>query len=104
MKPRYGVLIVASLAGLIVCISGLGRVYSQTVQIHPTATQSPSADSAEAHFNRGNQLMHSKDWRAAEAEFDKAIALKPDYAAAYEGSGNCHGRLHEYKDALKDHS
>jgi len=47
-----------------------------------------NADSCHAHFHRGNSLRDLGQLDGAIASFKQAIALKPDYADAYNNLGN----------------
>ena len=53
----------------------------------------PEAGYAEAYSNRGNALRDLNDLAEALANYDKAIALKPDFAQAHNNRG---AALQEY--------
>src|SRR5262249_30347374 len=55
---------------------------------------------AETFNNRGNTLQELKRFDEALASYDKAIALKPDYAEALNNSGNALQALERFDEAL----
>ena len=55
-----------------------------------------------AIYLRGYALYQQKLYAFATLEFDKALAIKPDYLAALEYRGRSYARLHERQLALKD--
>ena len=48
---------------------------------------------AAKEFDKANQLMEKLDWKAAIATLQKAIAIYPQYAAAYNNLGVSYARL-----------
>jgi tetratricopeptide (TPR) repeat protein len=68
----------------------LQQPYQQvTVSYQPFAAAgtTTASESAETHYSRANALKEQKCFPAALSIFDKAIALKPDYAEAHNGRG-----------------
>jgi|SRR5580658_2961242 tetratricopeptide (TPR) repeat protein len=55
---------------------------------------------AEAHYARGNALAERRQWEAALADYDRAIAFKPDYARAFSNRGNVLAELKQWEAAL----
>ena len=51
-------------------------------------------------YNRGNLLTEHEAPREALADYDKAVALKPDFAEAYTHRGNVLGELKRVDEAL----
>ena len=61
--------------------------------------------SSEAHLASGNlALQYRFDWRLAEAEFDKAIELNPNNAAAYAWRSVLHCLIGDLDKALEEAS
>jgi tetratricopeptide (TPR) repeat protein len=62
---------------------------------------------AQAHrealtqFREGMLALESERYEEAEAAFQKAIRLEPDYEAAFYGLGQTYMRKHQYADALQ---
>jgi predicted O-linked N-acetylglucosamine transferase (SPINDLY family) len=55
---------------------------------------------AEAHFARGNAFAAVRQWEAALASYDQALAIRPDYAEALSNRGNVLGELKRPEAAL----
>ena len=45
------------------------------------------------HFNRGIKKYEAKDYQGALVEWDRAVALNPEYAEAYHWRGKAKGRM-----------
>ena len=58
--------------------------------------------SAETYFLRGNACYDLELYHLAIANYDKAIQLKPDYAAVYNNRGNAKVNLGQYFSAISD--
>ncbi|HUE37120.1 MAG TPA: tetratricopeptide repeat protein, partial [Candidatus Acidoferrum sp.] len=58
------------------------------------------SNSAELHNNRGAILQMMKRYDEALASYDKAIALKPDYANAHFNRGSALKQLNHFEEAL----
>lgn len=58
--------------------------------------------SAEANkrYEAGNALMEKKDYKAALKQFEKAVALDPQFVFALDHVAICHRQLGHYDDAL----
>ncbi|MDR4011247.1 tetratricopeptide repeat protein, partial [Bacteroides sp.] len=54
------------------------------------------------YYNRGNVSSLLKDYRAALADYDKAIELSPDFAEAYFNRGLTHIFLGNNKQGIAD--
>jgi protein O-GlcNAc transferase len=71
----------------------------------PSASaQTPSAlahRDALAHFRTGMAALESERYDEAEAEFQNAIRLEPEFDGALYGLGQTYMRKHQYADALK---
>ncbi|WNZ10760.1 tetratricopeptide repeat protein [Streptomyces sp. 11x1] len=57
---------------------------------------------ARAHGVRGRELRWAGEYERALAEYDRAVALDPESADAYQGRGITHRRRGEYAAALAD--
>ena len=68
-----------------------------------TAEIQRNANAAWAFNNRGLARRAAGDPLGALADFDKAIALRPDFAAAYNNRGTLHADLGDLLPALADH-
>ncbi len=67
-----------------------------------TDGNAPHALAAQAYFSLG-AIQHGRgDFKAAKAEYDKAIALNPNFAAAYGNRGNVDFYLGDKTAALAD--
>jgi tetratricopeptide (TPR) repeat protein len=77
----------------------LGVNLGQKVAAIPQA-QAPKADD---YFVLANQKYDKGDYRGAVTDYDRAIALKPDYAKAYKARATVKfGKLQDDKGALAD--
>jgi tetratricopeptide (TPR) repeat protein len=57
------------------------------------------------HFGLGKAYGDEEQWEPAAAAYQQAVALKPDYTAAYEGLSEALralGRIDELRTALED--
>ena len=89
MKPRHLYQLFLPLAVIILAV-GCG----------PKAIQKESVqDSPEKHFDRGMYDLERGDMVSAESEFNRALALRPDYAQAYSGLAMIAASKGEYKKA-----
>lgn len=52
-----------------------------------TAAELRIPASARKQYDKGNQYIVKKDWKKAEERFNEAIAIYPNYAAAYNALG-----------------
>ena len=59
--------------------------------------------SAETHLRRGYAKYRLDKYQAAIADYDAAIGLKPDHAAAYYFRGTAKRSLGDYKAAIEDY-
>jgi len=103
---------------LIVSLSSLARALVSVIVITamlvalPALAQAPwpvgSPDEAKApvtaeDFNtRGRSYIERGDYDRAAADFDKAIELKPEFAAAYNNRGSVNFSRHVYARAIAD--
>ena len=60
-----------------------------------------SPSECEGYQGLANCYMKFNKFEKAFEFYEKAISLKPDYAAAYLGKGNALYKLKEYDNALK---
>jgi len=71
----------------------------------PGPEQAPGGGAAgqtfEARMQRGRSLVARKDYGRAAAEFQAAIALKPDSAQAFDELGLCYFHEQEYDQAVE---
>lgn len=57
--------------------------------------------SARAHFDRGNLFLTRGQWTAAQAEYETALALRPDFSMAWANLGNAYFSQEEYGLAMR---
>lgn len=62
--------------------------------------QNSSDLTAQKYYDEGNALLAQRRFVEATACYDKAIALKPDYAPAYNNRGNAFKHLQRFQEAL----
>jgi serine/threonine protein kinase/tetratricopeptide (TPR) repeat protein len=55
-----------------------------------------------SHFNRGLALLRQQDYRAACADFDSVLKLRPDSIEAYLNRALAHQGLQQYQEAERD--
>jgi tetratricopeptide (TPR) repeat protein/S1-C subfamily serine protease len=58
---------------------------------------------AAFYSNRGTTYAGLKDYSKAIADYDKAIAINPEYAEAYYNRGVAYGALKDYSKAIADY-
>jgi len=68
------------------------------------ATAEAAPQNARAHSNFGGVLVDAGEFDRALTEADRAIALDPDFAAAYNTRGNLHSRQKLFEDAIADYN
>ena len=54
-------------------------------------------------MNRGNAKDELKQYSEAIADYDKAIELDPNFAAAYTNRGTAKAQLKQYSEAIADY-
>ncbi len=54
-------------------------------------------------FNRGHSYEASGQYDQAISDYNRAIALKPDYAIAYEARGNSYYKVRQFDWAITDY-
>ena len=59
---------------------------------------------ATEYYNRGVEKSDLKDYTGAITDYNKAIQLKPDYAAAYNNRGAAKSKLEDYRGAIADYN
>jgi tetratricopeptide (TPR) repeat protein len=70
---------------------------SDGINFVPTSSKDLSA---QQHYDEGNVLLAQRRFAEAAACYDKAIALKPDYAIAHNNRGNAFRNLQRFQEAL----
>ncbi|MDR2922895.1 MAG: tetratricopeptide repeat protein [Treponema sp.] len=75
-KVLWGILTIALIFGLLGCTS-----LSMLSDIANTAVK--EKETAETHFERGEEFAEQEKWQDAVSEYTKAIELNPGFAAAY---------------------
>lgn len=69
----------------------------------PPPTTPPSLKAADFFLQGGDQAKKG-DFQGAIANFDKALALNPNYAEAYNSRGEAHSKLGDKQEAIKDYN
>ena len=84
-----------------------GLVVVTALLLAAIAVWSYRRSGATSHYNRGNALEDKGDYRAAIAEYRKALALRPNYTEAHYNLGTAlhykgdqNGAIAEYRKAL----
>ena len=62
----------------------------------------PKRVSAEAHHRKGRELLQSGQYRAAVEELGQAIAMKPNFALAWNARGYAYFLLRDFAHAIQD--
>lgn len=75
-------------------------LYSEAISLYEKTTK--REPNAVAYCNRGIAKIRLKDWKEAEADFNKSIKHKPDYIIAYIGRGIARGNLKNYEGTIED--
>lgn len=68
----------------------------QAVVAGPEATAEANPDSAESQFELGNSYYEAGQWEPAIAAYKKAIAIDPNYQAAYANLGVTYYQLQQF--------
>jgi len=63
-----------------------------------------SAQTAQSHFNRGNEFFNRRDYDMAILEFIDAIRLDPNFAQAHNNRGNAYLGKRDYDRAIADYT
>jgi tetratricopeptide (TPR) repeat protein len=69
-----------------------------------TMAASAFCDSYVEYLNRGNAKYDKGDWDGAIADYNQAIELKPDYAAAFDNRGNAKRKKGDLDGAIADYT
>ncbi|MGB6300950.1 MAG: tetratricopeptide repeat-containing serine protease family protein [Rivularia sp. (in: cyanobacteria)] len=77
------------------------KAYSENVA--KVRKQSQQVLDAKDFYNQGNDLYASKDYEKAFEFYDKAVAIKPDYADAWYNRGNALDELKRYEEAVESY-
>jgi tetratricopeptide (TPR) repeat protein len=89
---------------LIALVAGLGPVAPTDADPSSPAVeqrrQPPSEPSADTEYDRGVRARVVKDWKAAEAAFRRAIALRPTFADAWNELGYALRNQGRYPESL----
>ncbi|MGQ4650151.1 tetratricopeptide repeat protein [Lyngbya aestuarii] len=79
---------------LSIAVIGLGAAVSVS------AVKWINSANATDLYNRGETLLELKRYQAALDAYDKAVAIRPEYAEAWHGQGNTLSSLKRYEEAL----
>ena len=77
----------------------LGKQDTKPTQSPPTVV---AQDKSKDFFDQGLAKFTEKDYKGAIRDFDEAIRLKPDDAAAYNSRGSAKSNLGDKQGAIKD--
>jgi len=76
-------------------------------QVPPTATVSQASlkvpKKASKELDRGGEAFQQGDWKAAVEHYEKAIALYPEYAVAYNNLGSAYVKSGDYDKARESY-
>ncbi len=70
----------------------------------PDTDKTPAPQPAVQAYRRGRELLRGHDYEAAVRSFTTALALRPDYAAAYHFRGLAHQSQGRHVMAINDYS
>jgi tetratricopeptide (TPR) repeat protein len=65
---------------------------------------SPTQETVEGHFGRGNDLFSEEHYEQAIIEYTNAIKLDPKFAGAYYNRGVTYSKKEQYELAIADYS
>ena len=71
-------------------------IWAAAIAEHPDAA-------AEVHIMRSQILSMRREYQAALADIDRAVALRPTNAGGYARRGDCLRRLHRYPEAIANY-
>jgi tetratricopeptide (TPR) repeat protein/S1-C subfamily serine protease len=83
-----------------IVLNNLKRYQEALLAINEAIALSPRA---AFYSNRGNTYYDLKDYPKAIADYDKAIAINPEYAVAYSNRGTTYSALKDYPKAIADY-
>ncbi len=63
----------------------------------------PKSEQAKKFLSDGKEKIYKSEFKAAIADFDKAIELQPDLYEAYYFRGNAYLNLRKFETAIKDY-
>ena len=69
-----------------------------------SAAATAFGDTYVDYLNRGNTKYDKGDWDGAIADYNHAIELKSDYAAAYDNRGNAKRKKGDWEGAIADYT
>ena len=59
-------------------------------------------ENAKAVLNRGSIRFRRKEWTAAEADFNRAIEIRPNHPNGWLNRASCRFNLRKFADAVRD--